>query len=60
MLNNHENTQAVLRLYLNKKLIITKGEYVVNIDGCGFRLFFASMATTAEHGFGPMFQTVGD
>ena len=60
MLNNHENTWAVSRLYLDKKLNITKGEYVVNTDGGGFRLCSATMATPAEHGFGPMFLTAGE
>lgn len=60
MVTNHENTWAVSRLYLDKKLNITKGEYIVNTDGGGFRLCSASMATPEIHGFGPMFLTAGE
>lgn len=60
MVTNHENTWAVSRLYLDKKLNITKGEYIVNSDGGGFRLCSASMATPEIHGFGPMFLTAGE
>ena len=60
MVTNHENTWAVSRLYLDKQLNITKGEYIVNTDGGGFRLCSASMATPAEHGFGPLFLTTGE
>ena len=38
MVTNHENTWAVSRLYLDKKLNITKGDYIVNTDGGMFRL----------------------
>lgn len=60
MVTNHENTWAVSRLYLDKKLNITKGDYIVNTDGGGFRLCSATMATPAEHGFGPLFLTTGE
>ena len=60
MVTNHENTWAVSRLYLDKKLNITKGEYIVNTDGGGFRLCSATMATPEEHGFGPTFLTTGE
>jgi hypothetical protein len=60
MVTNHENTWAVSRLYLDKKLNITKGEYIVNTDGGGFRLCSATMATPEEHGFGPLFLTTGE
>jgi secreted PhoX family phosphatase len=60
MVTNHENTWAVSRLYLDKKLNITKGEYIVNTDGGLFRLCSASMATPSEHGFGPVFLTTGE
>lgn len=60
MVTNHENTWAVSRLYLDRKLNITKGEYIVNTDGGGFRLCSATMATPAEHGFGPLFLTAGE
>jgi len=60
MVTNHENTWAVSRLYLDKKLNITKGDYIVNTDGGMFRLCSATMATPAEHGFGPTFLTTGE
>lgn len=60
MLNNHENTWAVSRLYLDKKLNIVKGDYIVDSNGGGFRLCSATMATPAEHGFGPLFLTAGE
>ena len=60
MVTNHENTWAVSRLYLNKKLEIVKGDYIVNTDGGMFRLCSATMATPEIHGFGPMFLTTGE
>jgi secreted PhoX family phosphatase len=60
MVTNHENTWAVSRLYLNKKLDIVKGDYIVNTDGGMFRLCSATMATPEIHGFGPMFLTTGE
>ena len=61
MVTNHENSWAVSRVYLNKKLDPVKGEYIVNSDGGMFRLCSASLATTEEHGFPkPMFLTTGE
>ena len=60
MVNNHENTWAVSRLYLDKKLDIVKGDYIVDSNGGGFRLCSATMATPAENGFGPLFLTAGE
>ena len=60
MVTNHENTWAVSRLHLDKKLDIVKGEYIVNTDGGMFRLCSATMATPEEHGFGPLFLTTGE
>jgi hypothetical protein len=60
MVTNHENTWAVSRVYLDKKLNPTKGEYIVNSDGGMFRLCSASLATPEEHGFGPTFLTTGE
>lgn len=60
MVTNHENTWAVSRLYLDKKMDIVKGDYIVNTDGGMFRLCSASMATPDEHGFGPTFLTTGE
>jgi hypothetical protein len=61
MVTNHENTWAVSRVYLDKKLNPTKGEYIVNTDGGLFRLCSASLATPEEHGFArPTFLTTGE
>lgn len=51
MVTNHENTWAVSRVYLDKKLNPVKGEYIVNTDGGMFRLCSATLATPEEHGF---------
>jgi secreted PhoX family phosphatase len=61
MVTNHENTWAVSRLYLDKKLNVTKGEYIVDTDGGMFRLCSATLATPEEHGFPkPLFLTTGE
>ncbi len=60
MVTNHENTWAISRLYLNKKLDIVKGEYIVNTDGGLFRLCSGTMATPDIHGFGPTFLSTGE
>jgi secreted PhoX family phosphatase len=61
MVTNHENTWAVSRLYLDKKLNVVKGEYIVDTDGGMFRLCSATLATPEEHGFPkPTFLTTGE
>lgn len=61
MVTNHENTWALSRVYLDKKLNPIKGEYIVNTDGGMFRLCSGSLATPEEHGFPkPMFLTTGE
>ncbi len=61
MVTNHENTWALSRIYLDKKLNPTKGEYIVNSDGGMFRLCSGTLATPEEHGFPkPMFLTTGE
>ncbi len=61
MVTNHENTWAVSRVFLDKKLNPTKGEYIVNTDGGLFRLCSGSLATPEEHGFPkPTFLTTGE
>jgi len=60
MVTNHENTWAISRLYLDKKLNITKGDYIVNTDGGMFRLCSGTMATPEIHGFGPLFLSTGE
>ncbi len=61
MVTNHENTWAVSRVFLDKKLNPVKGEYIVNTDGGMFRLCSGTLATPEEHGFPkPMFLTTGE
>ncbi len=61
MVTNHENTWAVSRVYLDKKLNPVKGDYIVNTDGGMFRLCSGTLATPEEHGFAkPVFLTTGE
>ncbi len=60
MITNHEILQSVSRVYLDKDLKPTKGEYIVNAAGGRMRLCSATLATPAEHGFGPIFLTAGE
>ncbi len=61
MVTNHENTWAVSRVYLDKKLNPVKGDYIVNTDGGMFRLCSGSLATPEEHGFPQaLFLTTGE
>lgn len=61
MVNNHENNWSVSRLYLDKKLNIVKGEYLLNSDGGMYRLCSGTLATPQEHGFpNPVFLSAGE
>lgn len=60
MLNNHEITQSLSRVYMDKNLKPLKGEYIVDAEGGRWRLCSATMATQEEHGFGPLFLTAGE
>lgn len=60
LINNHEYMQSVSRVYLDKTFRPVKGEYIVDYEGGTWRLCSASMATPAEHGFGPVFLTAGE
>jgi len=61
MVTNHENTWALSRVYLDKKLNPVRGEYIVNTDGGMFRLCSGTLATPEEHGFPkPVFLTTGE
>lgn len=57
---NHEDNFAVSRITLDKTFKPTKGEYILNSTGGVWRLCSATMATQAEHGFGPLFLTSGE
>ena len=61
MVTNHENTFAISRVYLDRKLNPVKGEYIVNSEGGMFRLCSGSLATVEEHGFPkPVFLSTGE
>ena len=60
ILVNHEDNFAVSRIQLNKSLKPKKGEYILNSDGGKWRLCSATLATPAEHGFGPYLLTAGE
>ena len=57
---NQEDNFAVSRITLDKTFKPTKGEYLLNSNGGFSRLCGASMATVAEHGFGPLYLTCGE
>lgn len=60
MVVNNEDNFAVSRITLDKTFKPTRGEYIVNSDGARWRLCSATLATPAEHGFGPTFLTCGE
>lgn len=60
MITNHEISQSVSRVYLDKTFKPVKGEYIVNSLGGMTRLCSATLATPDEHGFGPVFLTAGE
>lgn len=60
MLVNHEDNFAVSRITLDKTFKPVKGEYILNSDGGQWRLCSATLATPAEHGFGPLYLTCGE
>ena len=51
MITNHEITQSVSRVYLDKTFKPVKGEYILNGIGGMTRLCSATLATPQEHGF---------
>jgi hypothetical protein len=60
LINNHEILFSVSRVYLDKNLKPVKGEYIVDAEGGRMRLCSGTIATVAEHGFGPIFLTAGE
>jgi len=60
LLVNHEDNFAVSRITFDKTFKPVKGEYILNSDGGVWRLCSATMATTEEHGFGPLYLTCGE
>lgn len=59
MITNHEITQSVSRLYLDRNFKPVKGEYIVNGVGGMTRLCSATLARPEIHGFS-MFLTAGE
>lgn len=59
MITNHEITQSVSRVYLDKTFKPQKGEYILNGVGGMTRLCSATLATSKEHGF-DAFLTAGE
>jgi hypothetical protein len=57
---NHEDNFSVSRITLDKTFKPVKGEYLLNSNGGTWRLCGATMATPAEHGFGPTYLTCGE
>ena len=57
---NNEDNYSVSRITLDKTFKPVKGEYLLNSNGGTWRLCGATMATPAEHGFGPLFLTCGE
>lgn len=60
LLLNHEDNFAVSRVNFDDNLRPVSGDYVVNSEWGRWRLCSATLATPEEHGFGPMFLTVGE
>lgn len=60
MLVNNEDNFSVSRITFDQTLKPVKGEYLLNSDDGQWRLCSATMATEAEHGFGPTFITCGE
>src|ERR1700750_957544 len=59
MITNHEITQSVSRVYLDKTFKPVKGEYILNGIGGMTRLFSPTLATPETHGFSA-FLTAGE
>lgn len=60
LLVNNEDNWSVSRITLDATFTPVAGEYVVNSDNGMSRLCSATLATPAEHGFGPLFITAGE
>ena len=61
LINNHEISQSVSRVYLDQTFKPVKGEYIVDYNGGTTRLCSATLATPEEHGFPSLtFLTAGE
>jgi hypothetical protein len=57
---NHEENWAISRITLDKTFKPQKGEYLLNSDGALSKLCSGTLATVAEHGFGPIFLSAAE
>jgi hypothetical protein len=60
LVTNHEDNYSVSRLFLDETFKPVSGEYILNSTGGQWRLCSATLATPAEHGFGPLYFTCGE
>jgi hypothetical protein len=60
LLTNHEDNFAVSRVNFDAQLRPVSGDYAINSTHGRWRLCSATLATPREHGFGPLFFTVGE
>ena len=60
LLTNHEDNFAVSRLQLDRNFTPVRMDYVLSSAAGRWRLCSATLATPEEHGFGPMYFTVGE
>ena len=60
LLTNHEDNFAVSRLQLDRTFQPVRMDYVLSSSAGRWRLCSATLATPEEHGFGPMYFTVGE
>jgi hypothetical protein len=61
LINNHEISQSVSRVYLDRTFKPVRGEYILDYNGGTTRLCSATLATPEEHGFPiPTFLTAGE
>jgi hypothetical protein len=57
---NNEDHFAVSRIRLDSTFKPIAGDYIINSTAGKYRLCSATLATPAEHGFGPLFITAGE
>jgi hypothetical protein len=60
LLTNHEDNFAVSRVNFDAQLRPISGDYSITSTHGRWRLCSATLATPREHGFGPLFLTVGE
>jgi hypothetical protein len=60
LLTNHEDNFAVSRVNFDAQLRPISGDYSINSTHGRWRLCSATLATPREHGYGPLFFTVGE